>query len=168
MAAPAFRGVGRLSQGCNMYRCKEDSMSLLIHTALTNGNIPTVRGVIGLPGAMSDCGLLWRHLHIARSPGSCRHLREVRSGALESYGSLRSLWCKLSLIGPKASVAQMAHMFPFVLDSAEFSARSGTVPEVVGACHGTNQRGSNKHDHINHICACWIACASVRTRLVLP
>ena len=62
-------------------------MSLLIHTALTNGNIPTVRGVIGLPGAMSDCGLLWRHLHIARSPGSrkLRHLREVRSGALESY-----------------------------------------------------------------------------------
>ena len=28
---------------------------------------------------------LWRHLHVARSPGSCRHLQEVRSGALESY-----------------------------------------------------------------------------------
>ena len=30
--------------------------SMLIHTALTNGNIPPVRGVTGLPGAMSGCG----------------------------------------------------------------------------------------------------------------
>ena len=29
---------------------------MLIHTALTNGNIPPVRGVTGLPGAMSGCG----------------------------------------------------------------------------------------------------------------
>ena len=29
---------------------------MLIHTALRNGNIPPVRGVTGLPGAMSGCG----------------------------------------------------------------------------------------------------------------
>ena len=29
---------------------------MLIHTALTNGHIPPVRGVTGLPGAMSGCG----------------------------------------------------------------------------------------------------------------
>ncbi len=50
----SFPGVGRLSQGCNMYRCKEgvdvDSYRN------KNGNIPPVRGVAGLPGAMSGCG----------------------------------------------------------------------------------------------------------------
>ena len=50
--------------------------------------------------------------------------------------------------GPKVSVAQMARMLPLVLDSAEISARSGTFPELVGACHGTNQRRCNKHDSI--------------------
>ena len=30
--------------------------SMLIHTAIKNGNIPPVRGVTGLPGAMSGCG----------------------------------------------------------------------------------------------------------------
>ena len=29
---------------------------MLIHTAIKNGNIPPVRGVTGLPGAMSGCG----------------------------------------------------------------------------------------------------------------
>ena len=29
---------------------------MLIHTAIKNGNIPSVRGVTGLPGAMSGCG----------------------------------------------------------------------------------------------------------------
>ena len=29
---------------------------MLIHTAIKNGNIPPVRGVEGLPGAMSGCG----------------------------------------------------------------------------------------------------------------
>ena len=29
---------------------------MLIHNALKNGNIPPVRGVTGLPGAMSGCG----------------------------------------------------------------------------------------------------------------
>ena len=50
----SFPGVGRLSQGCNMYRCKEgidvDSYRN------KNGNMPPVRGVTGLPGAMSGCG----------------------------------------------------------------------------------------------------------------
>ena len=31
-------------------------VSMLIHTALRNGNLPPVRGVTGLPGAMSGCG----------------------------------------------------------------------------------------------------------------
>ena len=30
--------------------------SMLIHTAIKNGHIPPVRGVTGLPGAMSGCG----------------------------------------------------------------------------------------------------------------
>ena len=30
--------------------------SMLIHTAIKNGNLPPVRGVTGLPGAMSGCG----------------------------------------------------------------------------------------------------------------
>ena len=29
---------------------------MLIHTAIKNGNIPPVRAVTGLPGAMSGCG----------------------------------------------------------------------------------------------------------------
>ena len=29
---------------------------MLIHTAIKDGNIPPVRGITGLPGAMSGCG----------------------------------------------------------------------------------------------------------------
>ena len=50
----SFPGVGRLSQGCNMYRCKEGINVDSYRNK--NGNIPPVRGVTGLPGAMSGCG----------------------------------------------------------------------------------------------------------------
>ena len=53
----SFPGVVRLFQGCNMYVCiGTKRASMLIHTAIKNGNIPPVRGVTGLPGAMSGCG----------------------------------------------------------------------------------------------------------------
>ena len=99
---------------------------MLIHTALRNGNIPPVRGVTGLPGAMSGCG----------ATCTSRGLPGVVD------------------IGPKVPLAQMASMFPLVLDTAEFLARSGTVPGPIGACHGTNQRRCNKHDDIKRSCAC--------------
>ena len=50
----SFPGVVRLFQGCNMYRRKEDINVDSYRNK--NGNIPPVRGVTGLPGAMSGCG----------------------------------------------------------------------------------------------------------------
>ena len=54
---------------------------MLIHTAIKTVIYPSPR-CDRAPGSHE---WLWRHLHAARSPGSCRHPREVRSGALESY-----------------------------------------------------------------------------------
>ena len=54
MAAPAFRVFDAFSRAVTCIDAKGTSM--LIHTALTNGHIPPVRGVTGLPGAMSGCG----------------------------------------------------------------------------------------------------------------
>ena len=54
MAAPAFRVLCAFSRAVTCIGAKRASM--LIHTALTNGNIPPVRGVTGLPGAKSGCG----------------------------------------------------------------------------------------------------------------
>ena len=50
----SFPGVVRLFQGCNMYRCKEGINVDSYRNK--NGNMPPVRGVTGLPGAMSGCG----------------------------------------------------------------------------------------------------------------
>ena len=49
-----FPDVGRLFQGCNMYRCKEDID--VDSYRKKKGNISPFRGVTGLPGAMSGCG----------------------------------------------------------------------------------------------------------------
>ena len=54
MAAPAFRVLDAFPRAVTCIGAKRASM--LIHTALRNGNIPPVRGVTGLPGAMSGCG----------------------------------------------------------------------------------------------------------------
>ena len=54
MAAPAFRVLDAFSRAVTCIDAKRTSM--LIHTATKNGNIPPVRGVTGLPGAMSGCG----------------------------------------------------------------------------------------------------------------
>ena len=54
MTAPAFRVLDAFSRAVTCIDAKRTSM--LIHTAIKNGNIPPVRGVTGLPGAMSGCG----------------------------------------------------------------------------------------------------------------
>ena len=54
MAAPAFRVLGAFYRAVTCIGAKR--VSMLIHTAIKNGNIPPVRGVTGLPGAMSGCG----------------------------------------------------------------------------------------------------------------
>ena len=54
MAAPAFRVLDAFFRAVTCIGAKRASM--LIHTAIKNGNIPPVRGVTGLPGAMSGCG----------------------------------------------------------------------------------------------------------------
>ena len=54
MAAPASRVCDPFPRTVTCIDAKGTSM--LIHTALTNGHIPPVRGVTGLPGAMSGCG----------------------------------------------------------------------------------------------------------------
>jgi hypothetical protein len=123
-----------------MYRCKEDINVDSYRNK--NGNIPPVRGVTGLPGAMSGCGATCTSRGLPGVVGIPGGL-EWRVGKLRS---LRSFSC--TYVGPKVPVAQMAGMFPLVLDSAEFSARNGTVPGPIGTCHGTNQRRCNKHDSI--------------------
>ena len=145
MAAPAFRVLDAFSRAVTCIDAKRTSM--LIHTATKNGNIPPVRGVTGLPGAMSGCGATCTSRGLPGVVGISGG-QKWRIGKLRS---LRSFWC--TFIGPKVSVAQMAGMFPLVLDSAEFSARSGTVPGPIGTCHGTNQRRCNKHDSIQRSCA---------------
>ena len=54
MAAPASRVLDAFLRTVTCMDAKRTSM--LIHTAIKNGNIPPVRGVTGLPGAMSGCG----------------------------------------------------------------------------------------------------------------
>ena len=54
MTASASRVLCAFSRAVTCIGAKRASM--LIHTALTNGNIPPVRGVTGLPGAKSGCG----------------------------------------------------------------------------------------------------------------
>ena len=54
MAAPASRVCDPFPRTVTCIDAKRTSM--LIHTAIKNGNIPPVRGVTGLPGAMSGCG----------------------------------------------------------------------------------------------------------------
>ena len=76
----SFPGVVRLFQGCNMYRCKE-GINVDSYRTHKRSHTPSPR-CDRAPGSHE---WLWRHLHVVRSPGSCRHLREVKSGALESY-----------------------------------------------------------------------------------
>ena len=54
MAAPASRVCDPFPRTVTCIDAKRTSM--LIHIALTNGHISPVRGVAGLPGAMSGCG----------------------------------------------------------------------------------------------------------------
>ena len=54
MTAPAFRVCDPFPRTVTCIDAKRTSM--LIHTAIKNGNIPPVRAVTGLPGAMSGCG----------------------------------------------------------------------------------------------------------------
>ena len=54
MTASASRVLDAFPRAVTCIDAKGTSM--LIHTALTNGHIPPVRGVTGLPGAMSGCG----------------------------------------------------------------------------------------------------------------
>ena len=54
MAAPASRVLDAFPRAVTCIGAKR--VSMLIHTAIKNGNIPSVRGVTGLPGAMSGCG----------------------------------------------------------------------------------------------------------------
>ena len=122
--------------------------SMLIHTPLTNGHIPPVRGVTGLPGGMSGCGATCTSRGLPGVVGISGRSKVARWKAETTAVIL------VYYIGPKVPVAQMAGMFPLVLDSAEYSARSGTVPGPIGACHGTNQRRCNKHDNIKRSCAC--------------
>ena len=54
MAAPASRVCDPFPRTVTCIDAKRTS--ILIHTAIKNGNIPPVRGVTGLPGAMCGCG----------------------------------------------------------------------------------------------------------------
>ena len=54
MTASASRVLDAFPRAVTCIDAKRASM--LIHTAIKNGNIPPVRGVTGLPGAMSGCG----------------------------------------------------------------------------------------------------------------
>ena len=118
---------------------------MLIHTAIKNGNIPPVRAVTGLPGAMSGCGATCTLRGLPGVVGVPGRSEVARWKATITAVIVVQLY---TYIGPKVPVAQMAGMFPLVLDTAEFLARSGTVPGPIGACHGTNQRRCNKHDDI--------------------
>ena len=119
---------------------------MLIHTALKNGNIPPVRGVTGLPGAMSGCGATCTSRGLPGVVGIPGRSEVARwKATITAVIVVYFYWL---------SVAEISGMFPLVLDSAEFSARSGTVPGPIGTCHGTNQRRCNKHDDIKRSCAC--------------
>ena len=115
---------------------------MLIHTATKNGNIPPVRGVTGLPGAMSGCGATCTSRGLPGVVGISGRSKTARWKAMIRAVIMVYLYWLI------ISVVEMAGMFPLVLDSAEFLARSGTVPGPIGACHGTNQRRCNKHDSI--------------------
>ena len=54
MTASAPRVLDAFPRAVTCIDAKRTSM--LIHTAIKNGNIPPVRGVTGLPGAKSGCG----------------------------------------------------------------------------------------------------------------
>ena len=54
MTAPASRVLDAFPRTVTCIDAKR--VPMLIHTAIKNGNIPPVRGVTGLPGAMSGCG----------------------------------------------------------------------------------------------------------------
>ena len=58
--------------------------SMLIHTALRNGNIPPVRGVTGLPGAMSGCGATCTSRGLPGVVGTSRRSRVARWKAMIS------------------------------------------------------------------------------------
>ena len=147
MAASAFRVLDAFSRAVTCIDAKRTSM--LIHTAIKNGNIPPVRGVAGLPGAMSGCGATCTSRGLPGVVGTSR-----RSGVAR-WKAMISAVIVMYFYWTKVSVAQMAGMFPLVLDSAEFLARSGTVPGPIGTCHGTNQRICNKHDSTKRSCA-WV------------
>ena len=145
MTASASRVLDAFPRAVTCIDAKRASM--LIHTAIKNGNIPPVRGVTGLPGAKSGCGATCTSRGLPGVVGIPGRSEVARWKATITA----VIWC--TYVGPKVPVAQMVGMFPLVLDSAEFSARSGTVPGPIGTCHGTNQRRCNKHDSIKRSCA---------------
>ena len=99
---------------------------MLIHTAIKNGNIPPVRGVTGLPGAMSGCGATCTSRGLPGVVGISERSNVVR------WKATITAVIMVYLYWPKVSVAQMVGMFPLVLDSAQISARSRTVPGPIG------------------------------------
>ena len=106
----SFPGVVRLFQGCNTYRCKEgindDSY------CNKNGNIPPVRGVTGLPVAMSGCGATCTLRGLPGVVGTPGRSEVAR------WKAMITAVIVVYYIAPKVSVAQMEGMFPLVLDTA--------------------------------------------------
>ena len=115
---------------------------MLIHTAIKNGNIPSVRGVTGLPGAMSGCGATCTSRDLPGVVGIPGGSKVARWKAMITAVILMYLYW------PKSVGGRNTGMFPLVLDSEEFSARSCTFPGPIVTCHGTNQRRCNQHDSL--------------------
>ena len=74
--------------------------SMLIHTALRNGNIPPVRGVSGLPGAMSGCGAICTSRGLPGAVGI-----PGRSEVARWKATITAVIVVYTYIGPKVPVA---------------------------------------------------------------
>ena len=147
MAASAFRVLDAFSRAVTCIDAKRTSM--LIHTAIKNGNIPPVRVVAGLPGAMSGWGATCTSRGLPGVVGTSRRSGVARWKAMISAVIVVYFyWTKSvgSAIGGHVSVS---------VGQRRILAHSGTVPGPIGTCHGTNQRICNIHDSTKRSCA-WL------------
>ena len=140
MAAPASRVCDPFPRTVTCIDAKGTSM--LIHTALTNGHIPPVRGVTGLPGAMSGCGATCTSRGLPGVVGIPGRSQVARWKATITAVIVVYLDCPTSVGSANGGQVSVS------VGRAEFLARSGTVPGPIGTCHGSNKRRCNKHDSI--------------------
>ena len=140
MAAPASRVCDPFPRTVTCIDAKRTSM--LIHTALTNGHIPPVRGVTGLPGAMSGCGATCTSRGLPGVVGISGRSEVARWKATITAVVVVYLDCPTSVGSANGGQVSVS-----VGQRRIFSAQWHSSRAYRGACHGTNQRRCNKADH---------------------